>query len=33
LTILRHATGDTEDIPVTLSDWSEMPDVQIVGYR
>ncbi len=33
LRIQRTANGAEEDIPVTLSDWSEMPDVQIVGYR
>lgn len=33
LTILRLMNGAPEDVQVTLSDWSDVPDVQIMGYR
>jgi len=33
LSVLKTMNGEPQDIPVTLSDWSEMPDVQVVGYR
>jgi hypothetical protein len=33
LAVQKTPTGPLEDVRVTLSDWSEGPDVQVVGYR